>query len=169
MSLGITNGTYDPPGETSGDDTGKFREQAVNNAVVIYQSLTGNTRRAGDRIAAELNGAGVSTIACPTVDIDFTALAAADMVIVGTWTDGLVLFGQRPGQAARLRTMPLIDGKLAAVYCTYAIETGKTLDKLQGIVERRGGEVVGGLAIKRTKIDEGAALFVDRLLAVPAR
>jgi flavorubredoxin len=144
------------------------REHAVKNAVVIYQSLTGNTRRAGDRIAAELNGAGVSTVACSTIDIDYTALAAADIVIVGTWTDGLILFGQRPGQASHLRAMPVIDGKRAAVFCTYAIDTGKTLQKLQTIVEGRGGEVIGGLAIKRNKIDEGAARFADRLLAAPA-
>lgn len=139
----------------------------MKNAVVIYESLTGNTRRAGERIAAELEGAGVHAVACSTLDIDYAALAAADTVIVGTWTDGLILFGQRPGRAGRLRALPVIDGKRAAVYCTYAIETGRTLEKLQDIVERRGGEVVGGLAIKRNKIDEGAATFVDRLLAVP--
>lgn len=137
----------------------------MDNAVVIYESLTGNTRRAGERIAAELEAAGVRTVACPVTDVDLAALAAADIVIVGSWTDGLILFGQRPGRAGRLRKLPVIDGKLAAVYCTYALETGKTLQKLQGIVERRGGEVIGGMAIRRDKIAEGAAQFVDRLLA----
>ncbi|MCP3989792.1 MAG: hypothetical protein GY724_12005, partial [Actinomycetia bacterium] len=39
-----------------------------------------------------------------------------------------------------------------------------TLDKLTGIVTRRGGDVVGGFAIKRTDLSGGAVEFVDRLL-----
>ena len=66
----------------------------------------------------------------------------------------------------RLINLPVITGKKAAVYCTYALETGKTLEKLSGIVERRGGDVVGGMAIKRNKIDEQSVEFVDRLVGV---
>ena len=58
----------------------------------------------------------------------------------------------------------MIDGKKAAVYCTYAINAGKTLPKLTRIVGMRGGDVIGGYAIKRSDIETGAAEFVDRLL-----
>jgi hypothetical protein len=139
----------------------------VKNAIVIYESLTGNTRKAGERIARELEGAGVAAAACPITHIDYPALAAADMVIVGTWTDGLVLFGQRPGRGGRIwMKLPAIDRKRTALYCTYAVAPGKTLQKLETLVAGRGGDVIGGLAIKRTKIDSGAATFVERLLDV---
>lgn len=137
----------------------------MKNAIVIYESLTGNTRRAGDRIAQELEGAGISAVACPIMHIDYPALAAADMVVVGSWTDGMILFGQRPGRGGRIwMKLPAIDRLRAAVYCTYAVAPGKTLEKLGDLVAGRGGDVLGGYAIKRTKVDEGAAIFAERLV-----
>ena len=139
----------------------------MKNAVVIYETLTGNTRKAGERIARELGGAGVSAVACPVLEIDYPALAAADIVIIGTWTDGMVLFGQRPGRAGRLWTkIPALDRKKTALYCTFAVAPGKTLAKLESMVTgHHGADVVGGLAIRRNRIEQGAETFVDRLLA----
>lgn len=59
----------------------------------------------------------------------------------------------------------MIDGKRAAVFCTYAVDPGKTLTKLGDIVAERGGEVLGGVALHRKRLAEGAGDFVDRLLA----
>ncbi|QGG96181.1 flavodoxin family protein [Actinomarinicola tropica] len=132
--------------------------------VVIYESLTGTTREAAEVIGEELRADGVDVVVCPIDGIDLAALAAADLVIVGSWVDGFVFLGQRPGRAGRLRNMPVIDGKKAAVFCTYAVDPGKTLTKLSQIVTDRGGDVVGGLAIRRTEVEEGAREFVDRVL-----
>src|SRR5262245_30324757 len=72
------------------------------NAIVVYESLTGNTRRAASRIGADLTASGVPTSVCPITEIDYPALAAADVVVIGTWTDGLFVVGQRPGRAIRM-------------------------------------------------------------------
>jgi flavodoxin len=135
-------------------------------AVVIYESLTGNTAKAAEHITAGLVAAGVSAVSCPTTRVDFQALADADLVVVGSWTDGLFLVGQRPAKAGRLAQLPYITGKTCAVFCTYAIDTGKTLDKLSDIMRGRGADVIGGMAIKRTRIEEGSQEFVDRVLGV---
>ncbi len=132
-------------------------------AIVIYESLTGNTREAGHHIAAELTRSGIECAASPITEVNLQALSEADLVVVGSWTDGLFFFGQRPGRIDRLAKLPVIDGKRAAVYCTYAIDPGRTLDKLAGVVGRRGGEVVGGMAIRRNDLAGGAVEFVDRL------
>jgi len=134
------------------------------NAVVISESLTGNTRRAATLIAAELTARGVPAVSCPITAIDYQALSSADVVIVGTWTDGIVFFGQRPGRAQRLRAMPSIAGKKAIVFCTYAVDPGRTLDKLSDIVRERGGDVIGGMAIRRTNLTGGAAELVAGVL-----
>jgi hypothetical protein len=134
-------------------------------AVVISESLTGNTRRAASFIARELTAQGVGAVACPITAIDYQALSAADLVIVGTWTDGVVLFGQRPGRAHRLRAMPSIAGKKAVVFCTYAVDPGRTLDKLSDIVRDRGGDVIGGMAIRRNDLAGGARELVSRLMS----
>ncbi len=135
-------------------------------AVVIYESLTGNTARAAELISAALTREGVPAVACPTTAIDYQSLADADLVVVGSWTDGLFFVGQRPAKAGRLARLPFITGKTCAVYCTYAIDTGKTLDKLGDIMRDRGGDVIGGMAIKRNRLEEGSEEFVERVLGV---
>jgi len=135
-------------------------------AVVIFESLTGNTRKAAGFIAAELERGGVATTLAPITDVNYQALADADLVIVGTWTDGLVLFGQRPGRSGRLKKLPYITGKKCAVYVTYAVDAGNVLDKLVAMMEDRGGDVIGGMAIKRNDLAAGSQEFAGRVLDV---
>ena len=134
-------------------------------AVVIYESLTGHTRDAGNRIAAGLTTRGVDTTACPITRIDYQALSDADLVIIGSWTDGIFVVGQRPGRAGRLQAIPTLRGKRCLVYCTYAINPGKVLEKMTAIVEARGGTVLGGMAMRRNRIPAAVDEFVDRVLS----
>jgi hypothetical protein len=132
--------------------------------IVIYESLTGNTRKAGDLIAAGLTAGGVPTVACGITKIDYQALSDADLVVVGSWVDGIFVVGQRPGRAGRIQAMPALGGKQSLVYCTYAINPGRVLDKMTSIVNGRGASVLGGMAIRRTDIAGGAGQFVARAL-----
>ena len=136
------------------------------DAVLIYESLTGNTAKAGQAIAAALTAQGVPTQAFPIKHIDYQALSKADLVIVGSWVDGLIVVGQRPGRLGRIRAMPALAGKRAIVYLTYAIDAGKALQKMSDAGSARGAEVLGGQLIRRDKLDEGVADFVDRVLQV---
>lgn len=154
VERGGSRGRTPPPGTTL----------SAMKATVVYESLTGNTELAGQLIARELTAAGIETVACPITQINLQALSESDLVVVGSWTDGLFFFGQKPGRAGRLAKLPAIDGKQAAVYCTYAINAGKTLPKLSRLVRLAGGDVIGGFAIKRSRLEEGVAEFVDRLL-----
>jgi hypothetical protein len=138
------------------------------DAVVIYESLTGNTARAGRAIAEVLTAKGLPTRAFPITKIDYQALADADLVIVGSWVDGLILVGQRPGRLGRIKAMPALAGKRAVVYLTYAIDAGKALQKLSDAVAARGADVLGGQTIRRDKLEEGVDDFVERVLDVTA-
>jgi flavorubredoxin len=135
-------------------------------AVVIYESLTGNTRKAAGFIGAGLERRGVATTVANITAVPYQALAEADLVVVGTWTDGLVFVGQRPGRAGRLKKLPYITGKRCAVFCTYAVDAGNVLDKLVSMMEERGGDMIGGMLIKRDDLAGGADEFVDRVLSV---
>ena len=119
---------------------GRARTGGVD-AVVIYESLTGHTAKAGHAIAERLTAAGMPTQAYPIKKIDFQALSKADLVIVGSWVDGLVVVGQRPGRLGRIKGMPALAGKRAVVYLTYAIDPGKALQKMSDAV---GGAWRGG-------------------------
>jgi hypothetical protein len=57
-------------------------------------------------------------------------------------------------------------GKRCVVFCTYAVDSGKVLEKLTAIAEHRGAQVLGGLAIHRRAIAQGAHDLVSRTLDV---
>jgi flavodoxin I len=134
-------------------------------AVVIYESLTGNTRRAAEIISGELNHRGIPATACPITAIDLQALSAADLVFVGTWTDGLIFFGQKPGRGGRLKDrLPAMAGKQAVTFVTFALEPRRALDKLTDIVRATGADVIGGMAIRRDDVQGGAVDLVERVL-----
>ena len=136
------------------------------SAVVIYEGLTGTTARAAGLIAQGLTDRGLPTRAFPVDGIDYQVLSDADVVIVGSWTDGLIFLRQKPGRPWRLANMPAISGKKAIVFATYAVDPGKVLDKLVAIVEERGAEVLGGMTIRRDRVEESAADFVDRVFDI---
>jgi hypothetical protein len=136
------------------------------NAIIIYESLTGNTRKAAARIGSELSGGGVYVGSiCPITEVDLPALAMADVVILGGWVDGLFVFGQKPGRLGRLHRLPAIGGKKAVSFCTYAINPGRTLDTMDRLLETRGGESLGGLAINRRRVEAGAEDLATRVVA----
>jgi hypothetical protein len=137
-------------------------------ALVIHESLTGNTRAAARLIVSELQNEGWEASECSSRQVDLAALQQADVVIVGTWVDGLVFFGQRPGGAGKLTKLPLLGGKPTYVYVTYAVNPGRTLEKLTAEIQDRAGDVKGGMVIKRSRLEEGSVEFARRVIDASA-
>ena len=71
--------------------------------VVLHQSRTGNTKRAAELIGGAVQSAGAEVAVRPISNIDYKELADADLVFIGTWVDGLILLGQRPGDAGKIK------------------------------------------------------------------
>ena len=139
-------------------------------AAILFQSLTGNTRKAGELIAANLQqeGWGITTVT-PMKDLEMAAIQNADVVIIGTWVHGLFVVGQAPWGLGAINHLPALRGKLAATYCTFALNPGTTLDKLDSAVSHLGAEVIGGLALNRSLLGEHSEEFAARLVAnIPA-
>ena len=91
-------------------------------AVVLYESLTGNTRKAGELIATKLQErASASPMSARSATPTCAAIQAADLVIVGTWVHGLFVVGQAPCGMGALQSLPAISGKQVATYCTFAL------------------------------------------------
>lgn len=140
------------------------------DVAVVYESKTGTTRRMALAIGDELFGRGIRCTTFPAVGVNADAIADSSVVIVGTWTDGLFAVGQRPGGRRNLKRALIsmagpegtgLAGKRCLVYCTYAVTPGRTLEKLADMVRDAGGEVVGGLAVRRDRLTEGAQALVS--------
>lgn len=135
------------------------------NAALLVESLTGNTWKAAEMIASNLQQegwtiTGLSKVRRP----DHASIQAADIVLVGTWTHGLFVVGQAPWAVNTIANLPAMYGKRAAVFQTYALDAGKSLDKLVRATSTTGADVIGGLLIKRTHLQEHTEVFAERLI-----
>lgn len=134
------------------------------NVAVVYASRTGNTRRAANLVGAAIEQRGHQVSVQPVDDLDFKALAEAELVVFGTWVAGHFIIGQKPGDARRLARVPKLTGKKVAIFLTYAINPGRALNKFEHTLTTEGAEVVGGYAWKRNKLPAGVDSFVDSIL-----
>jgi flavodoxin len=134
-------------------------------AAILIESLTGNTWKAGELIAANLQQEGWSITGFSAVKTpDHASIQEADTVIVGTWVHGLFVVGQAPWAIDRLRALPAMSGKKAVAFCTFALNPGKSLDVMTNTLLSRGAEVVGGLALHRGKLAAHSEEFAIRLV-----
>ncbi len=135
-------------------------------AALLVESLTGNTWSAAEMIADNLSQEGWTITGLSKVrQPDHASIQAADVVLVGTWTHGLFLVGQSPWALPSISNLPTMRTKTAAVFLTYAIDAGKSLDKLTGAVGATGADVIGGLLIKRNHLRAHTEAFAERLIA----
>jgi len=135
-------------------------------AALLVESLTGNTWKAAEEIGTKLSQehwsiTGLSKVGSP----DLASVEAADIVLIGTWTHGLFVVGQTPWALGKIANLPTMRGKKAACFLTFALNAGKSINKLSTAVGQTGAEVIGGLEIKRNYLDQHTDLFVERLLA----
>jgi hypothetical protein len=134
--------------------------------VVLFESRTGNTREAARWIggAAQAKGAEVYVRSVREPDLD--ELGSADLAFIGTWVDGLVLVGHRPGGARHLkRHLPMLWDIPVAAFTTHAVNPGKAATKLGWLLAGMGASVVQAQSFHRKRLPDGIAEFVDAAMA----
>ncbi len=142
-------------------------ESDAMKAALLVESLTGNTWTAAELIGDKLQQEGWDITGMSKVgNPDLASIQRAELVLVGTWTHGLFVFGQTPFALGNIANLPTMRGKKAACFLTFAIDAGKSIDKLSTAVGQTGADVIGGLEIKRNYLEQHTDLFVERLLGV---
>jgi glutamate synthase (NADPH/NADH) small chain len=141
--------------------------RAPRRVLVAYESRGGRTAEAARIIARELRSTGATVGAVPLSQVGIAELSDADLLVVGTWVEGLVVAGVRPAAAARrwLAALPGLPGLPAAVFCTYGVAPGAALETLRSGLEDRGAQVLsqGAFGPTRARIEAGAVRFAAGL------
>ncbi len=112
---------------------------------IVYDSSTGTTKAAAEQMGEAARAAGHECSVNSIHDVDPAEVSAADVICVGSWTKGLYVIRQGPTQATTdfIEKLGPLDGKPVAVFTTYKIAVGKTLEKMSRPIEARGGNVMG--------------------------
>ena len=136
---------------------------------ILVESLTGNTWTAAEAVGDLLQQEGWTITGLSKVrQPDYSSIQEADLVLVGTWVHGAFIFGQQPWGASNIANLPAMRGKRAASFCTFALDPGKSLDKLNLALGETGAYVIGGFAMNRRNLDEHCDTFASRLVEATA-
>ena len=136
--------------------------------LVAYESRGGRTARAARLVADRLRGTGAVVRTVPLSQAGLAELTDTDLLVIGTWVDGLVLARVRAARATRawLADLPRLAGLRAATFCTFAVSPAASLAGMRQALEERGAVVVaeGAFGPGTRNIAENAAVFAERLL-----
>ena len=135
------------------------------NIVVIHQSRSGNTKKAAELIGGAIASSENKVTVRSTENLDFKELADADLIFVGTWVDGLVLFGHRPGDIGKLNLIPPLWGKNVVAFMTHAVNPGKAASKFSSFLEAKGAKVISSRSINKRELDSEIRPFVKEAMA----
>ena len=135
------------------------------NIVVIHQSRSGNTKKAAELIGGAIASSENKVTVRSTENLDFKELADADLIFVGTWVDGLILFGHRPGDIGKLNLIPPLWGKNVVAFMTHAVNPGKAASKFSSILEAKGAKVISSRSINKRELDSEIRPFVKEAMA----
>lgn len=134
-------------------------------AALLIESLTGNTWRAAEMVASNLQQEGWSITGLSNMRTpDHASIQDADIVMIGTWVHGAFIIGQAPWNIGAIRALPAMRGKKAVTFCTYALNPGKTLGAMESAVAGLGADVIGGMALHRAKLAAHSEEFAARLV-----
>lgn len=135
------------------------------NVAIVYDSSTGNTKAAAEHMAATVRAAGHECTVESIQQADPAAVTAADAICVGSWTKGLyvILQGPTPATLDFIGRLGRLDAKPVAVFATYAIAVGKTLEKMSAALTAHGAKVNGRFTSKGPTAAADFDVWVDGL------
>ena len=135
------------------------------NVLVIYNSRDGHTQDLANRIAQTVHAQNHDVDVKSVIEVQQQAIELADMLFVGTWVHGFILFGVKPaGADLWVPSLPSLDDKPVAIFCTYAFNPRKSLQTLGEMLENQGAMIVNQHAFHRNRITDGVESFVQKAL-----
>ena len=135
------------------------------NVLVLYQSRSGHTRIAAEAIAQAAHDLNHIVNVNSITEVRKEVVESADVLFVGTWVQGFVLFGVKPaGAELWVPALPSLKGKPVGIFCTYAFNPRSSLSTLGTMLNARGAMIVGQRAFHRSHPREGSDSFVQSVL-----
>ncbi|MDP6368414.1 MAG: flavodoxin domain-containing protein [Planctomycetota bacterium] len=133
---------------------------------IVFDSRTGTTRAAATAMGTVFEDQGHECSVQPVADADPAQVSEADLICIGSWTQGLFIVLQHPTKASMqfISRLGDIRGKKAAVFCTYKIATGSLLPRMAAALEAHGAQVVGQFKYRGPELTDEFRSFAAAVL-----
>ena len=123
---------------------------------IIYNSHSGTTKAYAEEIGNFLSGQGLECKVSSIEDYDKEFLDLSDLVLLGCWTNGLMIVAQHPDRAWKkfAEELPVIRNKRIALFTTYKIATGSMFRKMENILTGKIDPPVATLKARSSKLTD---------------
>lgn len=135
------------------------------NVAIVFDSKTGTTKAAAEAMAELVRAAGHQCTVSSVENADPATVSGADAICVGSWCKGLFFILQHATKATTdfIDGLPNLDGKPAAVFCTYKTAVGGMLSKMAASLQNRGAAVTGSFKARGPVVPDGFGEWVAGL------
>ncbi len=126
----------------------------MKKAIIIYQSKKGTTKYFGEKIQEFLNTNNVDTETVSIYDAKPELIKNADYVLLGCWTDGLMIFLQHPDKPwlEFAQSLPEFKDKKVGLFTTYKVATGSMFRRMEKSLKNKISAVDITLKSKSEKL-----------------
>jgi flavodoxin len=138
-------------------------------AAVVYRSHTGTTRHLAEEIGAHLESRGITTTVQSVGEANATSLTGADYVLLGCWTNGLLVIAQHPDEPwlAFVRDLPDLGRMPVGLFTTYKLATGSMFARMRAALAGKAGRVVLELKSRDGHLSDAGRQALDRFVETP--
>ena len=105
----------------------------MKTILITYQSKTGITKKYGEEIGKFLSEKKVKAKVVSVQDFDQKLLKDIDLILLGCWTAGLMIFLQHPDKVwvKFAKELPDLKDKKVGLFTTYKLATGSMFKKMK--------------------------------------
>ena len=125
----------------------------MKKAIIIYHSKTGITKKMGEEIYSFLKENNIHAEIYSIQEFKPDMLDDSDLVLLGCWTSGLMLFLQHPEKVwvNFASGLPDLNGKKVGLFTTYKLATGSMFGKMKKHIK---GNILAELKSKNGKLTD---------------
>lgn len=138
----------------------------MKNAVVIYQSKGGTTKKLGSKIALAISQKGLSTEVMSVEDCRTKDLSTFDYIFLGCWTKGLMFFAQHPDAVWKklVSNLSLSDKPCVGFFTTYKIATGTMFRKMRSALPAKPAKNAPEIKSRNGDLTEKSRQLIDQFV-----
>jgi len=138
----------------------------MKQALVIYHSRTGTTKKYAAEIGKYLESRSVSTRVLSTADFQPDMTHNMDHILLGCWTNGLLFILQHPDEAWKdfARQLPATPDAKLVLFTTYKFLTGSMFRKMYVHLEDKFSKPVFSLQSRDGTLSNSDQVDLDSLL-----
>lgn len=136
-------------------------------AIILHQSIRGKTERFALNIASFLESKGIQVTTKSILHYSEKDIQNSDFVLLGCWTNGLMIALQHPDKewVAWSRALPDLTNKKVGFFTTYLFATGSMFKKMKKHISCNQEEIVE-IKSKNGKLSEVGVNSLESFLKV---